>query len=200
MRRLRLPRPRMRGVKISGSVILTKVGSIHNTSWMLAFELQEESFGKGSGYIRKKDGIWSQYNDGVSCISKTKSGENYGNFTLKFADNFTCDDLLGKESRLVTSPGLPRCCVDREILQGLRVPRWCSPLPHSDTPFPCHCQGSDCARCGMDKYGGNQGSKQMTGVPLAESKEQQFNSDLCRNLGIKIDKKAMGEIVSSLKH
>lgn len=65
----------------------------------------------------------------------------------------------GKESRLVTSPGLPRCCVDREILQGLRVPRWCSPLPHSDTPFPCHCQGSDCARCGMDKYGGNQGSK-----------------------------------------
>ncbi|URD91027.1 hypothetical protein MUK42_10862 [Musa troglodytarum] len=106
----------------------------------------------------------------------------------------------GKESRLVTSPGLPRCCVDREILQGLRVPRWCSPLPHSDTPFPCHCQGSDCARCGMDKYGGNQGSKQMTGVPLAESKEQQFNSDLCRNLGIKIDKKAMGEIVSSLKH
>ncbi|KAJ8466377.1 hypothetical protein OPV22_028960 [Ensete ventricosum] len=28
-------------------------------------------------------------------------------------------------------------------------------------------QGSDCACCGMDKYGGNQGSKQMTGVPLA---------------------------------
>ncbi|URD91031.1 hypothetical protein MUK42_10862 [Musa troglodytarum] len=70
MRRLRLPRPRMRGVKISGSVILTKVmvikydtwktcvslhnqivlqflqvGSIHNTSWMLAFELQYVSTG-----------------------------------------------------------------------------------------------------------------------------------------------------------
>ncbi|CAL9135821.1 unnamed protein product [Musa acuminata var. zebrina] len=31
----------------------------------------------------------------VSYISKTKYGENYGNFTLKFADNFTCDDPLG---------------------------------------------------------------------------------------------------------